>query len=318
MTDAIWCHGERFRTRNALVVDADFDLRLREAALTWIRIQQLKGDGLVTWRDLMDFQFEGTTVALIGQQGIRKPASLDAALTITTTFQPDPTKRPYADEIGSDGLMRYKWQGLDAGNYWNVSLRHAMERQLPLIYFVGIATGTYQAIAPVYLVAEEPQQAQFVVALSHDELVVAHNSTDVVELRRYAGVMTRQRLHQPVFRARVLRAYASRCALCHLGHAGLLDAAHIRSDSEGGDPVVPNGIAMCKLHHATFDQNILGVDPKLQIHVRGDVLHEIDGPTLQHSIKELNGSRIAVPSSRRSRPDPALLEERFERFRLAG
>ncbi|MGF1661890.1 MAG: HNH endonuclease, partial [Kineosporiaceae bacterium] len=37
----------------------------------------------------------------------------------------------------------------------------------------------------------------------------------------------RRRLHQPVFRARVIQAYTTRCAVCALAHASLLDAAHI-------------------------------------------------------------------------------------------
>jgi putative restriction endonuclease len=257
-------------------------------------------------------------VPLISQSGIWRPAELEAALTIATTFKANPTDRPYADEAGADGLLRYKWQGFDAQNHWNTGLRRAMQRGVPLIYFVGIAKGMYQAIAPVYVVDEEPELYQFRMALSEEELLVARRTDDVLELRRYADVVRRQRLHQPVFRARVLRAYENRCALCRLGHVGLLDAAHIRGDAERGDPVVPNGIAMCKLHHATFDQHIVGIDPRLTIHVRDDVLHEIDGPTLQHSIKELNGTRIVVPRSRVARPDPSLLEERYEQFRIAG
>jgi len=35
----------------------------------------------------------------------------------------------------------------------------------------------------------------------------------------------------------------------------LLDAAHITPDSDAeGEPVVSNGVALCKLHHAAFDR----------------------------------------------------------------
>lgn len=40
-----------------------------------------------------------------------------------------------------------------------------MELGRPLIWFVGVAPGIYEANFPVWLVGEEPEQHQFVVAL---------------------------------------------------------------------------------------------------------------------------------------------------------
>jgi predicted restriction endonuclease len=37
-------------------------------------------------------------------------------------------------------------------------------------------------------------------------------------------------------------------------HEGLLDAAHIVADSEEGPPAIQNGLSLCKIHHAAFDQ----------------------------------------------------------------
>jgi predicted restriction endonuclease len=65
---------------------------------------------------------------------------------------------------------------------------------------------------------------------------------DLALRRQYAQATVRRRLHQPVFRERVLLAYSLQCALCGLRHPELLDAAHIKEDSEGGQPVVPNGV----------------------------------------------------------------------------
>jgi hypothetical protein len=75
----------------------------------------------------------------------------------------------------------------------------------------------------------------------------------------------------------VLRAYQQCCAICRLRHDELLEAAHILPDIHPfGEPVVPNGLALCKLHHAAFDANIIGVTPDLDVTVRLDVLQEID------------------------------------------
>jgi hypothetical protein len=58
----------------------------------------------------------------------------------------------------------------------------------------------------------------------------------------------------------VLRAYRDCCAVCRLRHEELLDAAHILPDGHPrGEPVVRNGLALCKLHHAAFDRHILGI-----------------------------------------------------------
>jgi len=80
---------------------------------------------------------------------------------------------------------------------------------------------------------------------------------------------------------------------------------------------VPNGLCLCKIHHAAYDANIIGVDPDYLIHVRADVLKEHDGPMLLHGLQEMDGSEIRVPRVSALRPRGEYLEERFERFRAA-
>lgn len=128
----------------------------------------------------------------------------------------------------------------------------------------------------------------------------------------------RRRLHQPDFRRRVLTAYDRQCAICRLRHPELLDAAHIKEDAEGGEPVVTNGIAMCAIHHRAFDALVLGVTPKYGVEVRRDVLDEKDGPTLLHALQGVHGITMVLPSRTVQRPDAELLEQRYERFRQAG
>ncbi|GAA0968934.1 hypothetical protein GCM10009555_015150 [Acrocarpospora macrocephala] len=104
-----------------------------------------------------------------------------------------------------------------------------------------------------------------------------------------------------------------------LKHLSLLDAAHIIPDrEERGVPAVSNGMALCKIHHAAYDQNILGVRPDLMIEVRSDILEEIDGPMLKHGLQEMHGLWLVVPHRKMDRPKPELIEERYERFRTAG
>ncbi len=277
-------------------------------------------DGLRS-ADINRFEIDGMQVRLVVQPGIRKPHFLDAALTIRTAFTPPGQLPPYEDAVGEDGFVRYKYQGSDPEHADNRALRQAMLRGLPLAYFVGIASAVYYVQFPVFIIGEDTAAHEFVVALDEAQrLIGPEQPGQRTPLRRtYVERLTRERLHQPVFRARVLQAYRSQCAICQLRHAELLDAAHILPDGHPrGLPVVPNGLAMCKIHHAAFDRNILGVRPDLKVHVRADILGEIDGPMLRHGLQEMDGRTLSVPSARSNRPDSESLDERYELFRAAG
>ena len=170
------------------------------------------------------------------------------------------------------------------------------------------------------LIDEEPALRQFVVSVDEESRKVRFDlsAEDPSLVRSYAERIVKQRLHQPMFRQRVLLAYKNQCSICRLRHTRLLDAAHVLSDSEGGEPVVTNGIAMCKIHHAAYDVDIFGIDPSYEVAVRDDVLEEVDGPTLRYTLQAINGSRIDLPTSKAARPDPQLLEVRWNRFKEAS
>jgi putative restriction endonuclease len=295
----------------------DLDTLVRLAMFAHLdRVSAAHPDGVPS-NVINSFTFKGVQMRLIVQPGIRKPAQLSAALTIRTTYTPSGAAAPYEDEVGPDGSLRYKWRGIDPGHPDNRALREAMTRRAPLAYFYPVARGVYHAIYPVYLVEEDPRAHEFAVDMgeypARDE--AGESSLD----RRYVRRLTLQRLHQAIFRPKVLRAYESRCALCRLGHAPLLDAAHILPDHhQRGEPVVPNGLAMCKIHHAAYDANIIGIRPDRVVEVRDDVLTEIDGPMLRHGLQEMHRSAIFLPRSRRDHPDPTRLEERYEQFRSAA
>lgn len=275
----------------------------------WLRSETLK-----------NFEFQGIRVPLVdAQRGIRKPADAQAALSIRTVYRAEGAERPYEDAVGADGRLRYKWRGTDAVHPENRALRAAMNAKLPLIWFFGVGPGDYKPIYPVYIEAEEPREHQFVVTIDETQRDSISDSVDE-HVRRYLRVERNQRMHQRVFRSTVMRAYATRCAVCSLRHGDLLDAAHIVEDThELGVASVRNGLALCKIHHAAFDSGILGIRPDHVVQIRRDLLEEIDGPMLQHGLKERHNQELMVlPSLRRERPDRALLELAFERFRAAS
>ncbi len=298
----------------------DLDERLRAAAFACLdRLRQRQGDRF-SYRDLKAFEFEGRRVSLIQRmRGIRVVAGLDAALSILTTYRARPEELPYEDAEGPDGYWRYKWRGMNPKGYDNVALRRAMELGRPLVWFVGVAQGTYTPIYPVWLVGEEPAEHQFVVALDAEmraqwEDANLYHPADLALRRQYAA----SRGAPAPAPAGVPGAGADRLSVpvraVPAPAPGAAGRGPHQKDSEGGLPVVPKGVAMCAIHHRSFDADVLTVRPDYVIEVRRDVREERDGPTLQHALQGLHGKKLVLPRPRAAWPDPELLEERYERL----
>jgi putative restriction endonuclease len=302
--------------------DRTQDARVRAAAFEWLS-EQVATYGDVLQRTILSrgFILDGDRIPLLGPQGIFKPRVLrDAPLSITSA-----PEGPYDDAFGTDGLLRYRYRGTSRDHPDNLGLRIAMERRLPVIYFHGIVPGKYVATWPVFIVNDNPVELFFSVAVddaTHSGLTLDENdghgfvSEDNMARRVYITAAVRQRLHQRAFRERVLDAYRYQCSFCRLRHEQLLDAAHIIGDTEPqGEPVVRNGLSLCKLHHAAFDKHFVGLRPDYVLEVRSDILRERDGPTLVYAIQALNGASITLPRQPTHRPSRELLEIRYERFR---
>lgn len=302
----------------------DLDRRVRMAAFAFLKEQTaLRPDGVLPRSVLaLGFTFEGQRVPLLGPQGIFKPAILpEIPLSITTVPVVEGREPPYRDEIGQE-LVRYRYRGTDPRHRDNEGLRLALQRKVPLVYLYGLVPGEYLAVWPAFIVGDDPQTLSFQVAVDASDVALtttaAYDDSSAGERRQYVTRLVQQRLHQQGFRLRVIRAYQERCTVCRLHHSELLDAAHILPDGHPkGDPVVSNGLALCKLHHAAFDSNILGIQQDLVIHIREDVLREKDGPMLQHGLQGFEGLSILIPNTKRLQPDRDFLAERYELFRKA-
>ncbi len=299
---------------------------LREVAVRTALFAHLDGltslsyDGTLRWDQTASFEFNNEVIAIrqIRGRGINKPATLSAALSITTAFTPFHRQPPYDDLQGPDGHLRYKYEGTDPDLFTNRALRACMDLELPLAYFIGVRPGVYKPDYPVFVIGDDPNRLEFTLGYSRAEIGRDVSALSPVE-RRYIARQTRSRVHQPIFREQVLSAYAGACAVCHLKHPQLLDAAHIIADSKPrGDPVVANGIALCKIHHAAFDQNLLGIRPDYEVVINRDLLTEIDGPMLKHGLQEMHGETLSLPRRLSARPDTSRLEERFAEFCAAS
>ncbi|MDA8397330.1 MAG: HNH endonuclease [Actinomycetota bacterium] len=290
---------------------------MRLALMEWLA-EQVRIHGPLDSARLQTFTYGGEPVRLVDQHGIWAPRGFHCALTIRTTFTPPNRVPPYVDREGEDGLDVYKYERTDPNLANNRKLRACIDTGLPLVWLRGVAKGIYLPDFPVYVREDHPGNLEVAVEVRYWQPlpILGEAPAEPGPERRWGVALTRTRLHQRVFHERVLHAYEGSCSICRLRHRELLDAAHIIPDSEsGGDPIVPNGLTLCKLHHAAFDANLLGISPDYRVRVREEILREEDGPMLLHGLKEIHGSKLAVvPRERRAKPDPERLDQRFQRF----
>ena len=272
------------------------------------------------------FTFEGERIPLVNpQRGIFKPKQMQYLLSIRTVF-PRPGKRVWYDDqrqvhsqiFESREAVDYAFMGTNpdaADNRW---LREAFDNRIPVIYFLGVAPGLYQAIIPTYISGWDANalKARIVFGIQDQADYVAPES---VSERRYALQTVKQRLHQASFREAVITAYNGRCALSGLPEQRLLDAAHIISDKDErlGQPVVPNGLPLSKIHHAAFDAHFIGIDPDYRLHVSERLLDLHDGPMLE-ALKQLDGGILHLPKRTQDYPDRDRLARRYEQFKVAA
>jgi putative restriction endonuclease len=301
---------------------------LRDAAARLAAAERVRrvaiSDTLTSDQLSAGFEFDGERVPLVNpQRGIFKPRSLKYLLSVRTVFPRSGARVWYDDQrvvheqvSRGDELIDYAFMGSDpeaADNRW---LREAHNEQVPFLYFLGVAPGRYTAIWPTYIADWMPGELK--VRLAFGQRAV-EGIPDAPE-RRYASRMVQQRLHQATFREAILTAYGGRCALTGLPEPRLLDAAHIvvDRDEDLGQPVVPNGLPLSKIHHAAFDANLIGIDPDFQIHVSDALLSINDGAMFEYGVKALRGRSIRLPSRAADHPDRDRLALRFEAFQRAN
>ena len=290
------------------------ELAFREDLISKVIAVANEGDGMLSRSELGSFLYAGQVVRVIDSQGgIWNPGAawpfaepLRATLSINTT-----TSGSYEDQEVSGGLWKYDYQaGSTAGK--NTKLRAAMEFGFPLLWFQQQDNGRYVPYR-VFIVQDFPDEGHCVMAPDRG-LFIAAKSESAIE-RRYAMHEMKVRLHQPAFRARVISAYETRCAICQLRHGRLLDAAHITPDNDADSSTsVTNGLALCKIHHAAYDVNIIGISSDYVVKVREDVLQEVDGPMLKHGLVEMQNRELWIPPHSSEQPDKDRLAARFNSF----
>jgi len=150
------------------------------------------------------FTFKGNNISLLSRpRGIFKPKEMKFLLSIKTTI-PRPGRKPwYEDQIdahkqileGETEHINYNFMkkgGSEARD--NQLLREASENQIPIIYFLGIAPGQYQAIVPAFIGGWD-RNAQKVKVFFGKSNQMEMVPPETSEERRYTLHMVKQRVH---------------------------------------------------------------------------------------------------------------------------
>lgn len=297
-------------------MDLTVEAALRQAIMDWVRQRAEANGGFLHRQELLSFRIDGRDLPIIDfSRGIRNPAGFSSTLSIVSAAD-----GPYDDVESEDGLLHYAYRKGDPWTGDNRKLRAAMETGQPLILFRKEVPNYYTPVMPVYVVDDYPEERSFIIALDEAFRFMGDVRRLEEPQREHAVRLAKQRLHQPAFRTRVLLAYDTRCAVCTLRHGSLLDAAHIVPDGNEdppGLPTTPNGLALCKIHHAAYDQNMLGVSPDYRVAINRELLEEVDGPMLKHGLQEMHGRTLTLPARHADRPDRERLAWRWERFASA-
>ena len=311
-------------------MDAEEELRYRVSLARSVEELVATNGGFATRDDLFRFRLDGRLAQVMDfNRGIWNPAALSSTLSVVSDAHEGgriwgADGRTYSDRINMDtGLLEYSFQDGDPSRGHNAKLRNSIRTGMPIIVLRKYGPNFYVPIFPSYVVGEDLDREIVFIAME-DGLRSAFQvgASDALD-KKYVQRLVSQRVHQPMFRARVMRAYtlpslagSSRptCAICRLQHAELLDAAHIVADSHDGEARVTNGIALCKIHHAAYDQNLVGISGDYRVHVDHDLLEEIDGPMLTHGFQGLHLKELNLPIRKADWPSKEGLDLRFELF----
>jgi putative restriction endonuclease len=118
-------------------------------------------------------------------------------------------------------------------------------------------------------------------------------------------VLARRRLGQGGFRILVTDTYDRQCAVTGEHTLPVLQAAHIKPVSEGGEHLVSNGLLLRSDVHTLFDRGYVTITPDLTFRVSRRLDEDWSNGKIYYA---LNNQRINLPKDRSSHPDAMILE----------
>jgi putative restriction endonuclease len=121
----------------------------------------------------------------------------------------------------------------------------------------------------------------------------------------FTEAWVRQRLGQGSFRALVTQTYERRCAVTRERILPVLQAAHIRPVTAGGQHRIENGLLLRSDIHTLFDRGYLTVGLDHRLRVSHSLREDFDNGKYYLS---MSGAEIFLPSRMEDRPKAEVLE----------
>jgi putative restriction endonuclease len=159
----------------------------------------------------------------------------------------------------------------------------------------------------VSAIAQRIVDAHFPESIRNEVLAAVGLPTESVGLM---SVQEQTRRRDPAFREKVLLAYQYKCGVCghdlRLGRQTIgLEAAHIKWFQAKGPDVVPNGIALCSMHHKVFDLGAFTIQPDSYQIVFSQHLNGSDEAAAR--MLAYQGAGLILPQNKEYLPKPEFL-----------
>ena len=114
------------------------------------------------------------------------------------------------------------------------------------------------------------------------------------------------RLGQGAFRVLTLENYRHKCCITGETTIPVLEAAHIKPVTQGGNHYLGNGLLLRADLHILFDKGLVGVDPDYKIRVSPEIAHQYLNGKVYYAH---NGEPLrSLPNSPELRPSTELLD----------
>lgn len=286
------------------------DSELHELALRWF---DREAGRELTWSELSDVGVRLATAA----KGIYKPEGSKYALSVSQRLGSS-----YADEeLISSGSEAWKYRYHQEGettsdkpvpNYTNQGLMNCLQDQVPVGVLIQVMTSpaVYRVIG-LALVEEWSDGFFLLRGVRLEELDSPVDQAYPIwqlpleDTRERARALVVRRYGQPKFRAALLKAYGSACAITGTNVIGVLEAAHITPYQGPTSDHLPNGLLLRSDIHALFDLGLIAVDSKSMKCLTATELNS-------STYSGLSGQELFLPKDPKDMPSSLALDHHRE------
>ncbi|WP_431050485.1 HNH endonuclease [Roseateles sp. L2-2] len=272
------------------------------AALAWFRAHASETIG---WPQPLEGLFLANRA-----KGIHKPAGWRYALSIRLALD-GPYPDAHRGEGGDAWSIEYSQEGADSNYFTNRALLACMADAVPIGVLKQVRDSPrseYRVLGLGYVTSFDGQSFQISSAPPGDvdgeirTVFVEFDAFDQSDRRRQRQGMIADRIGQPDFRDRLVRAYSGRCAISECNVSAALEAAHILCYRGTHTNHVQNGLLLRADIHSLFDVGLISIDPDYTI--------SVDATLVNSEYFQYNGKRIRMPIDERFRPHPEALRRR--------